>query len=193
MTEERPEYYAAIPPFIGGLARLDAGGLAVLRRCAGQTCADSPRGYSTFFAILPQSITRPKQQNLYFLVATLYALTTRGSDARQCDGGVSLGRALRALRQEHLAASGRDPHHPMSLDRRVAALLDADATQLPFRLRQIVRLVHRREQLLDWAQLLRDVLNWDHPEHFVQRRWAREYYVGTAVDPLNTQTKEVAP
>lgn len=194
MTEERTND-AAIPSFIARLARLDAGGLAVLRRSAGQTLAESPRSYSVFFAALPQGITRPKQQERFFLVATLYALTTRGSDERRTSGGLSLGMALRALRQDQLAATGRGQDDKISLDRRLAALINADAAQLPFRLRQIVRLAHSRDQALDWHTLLRALLNWEHPDHVVQQRWMREYYIGTSVEPLNTfrTTQEAHP
>jgi len=124
---------------------------------------------------------------MYFLVATLYALTTRGSDQRRSGGGLSLGLALHGLRQEQLAATGRSTDDKISLDRRVAALLDADADQLPFRLRQIVRLLHSHEQTLDWFKLLRDLLNWEHPNRFVQPRWAREYYIGRSAGSLNNQ------
>lgn len=181
--------------FVAGLAALGAGGLARLRRCAGQTLAESRNVYDVFFSLvvgIPQAEQRP---DTYFLVATLYALTTRGSDTRRSSSGLSLGLALRALRQEQLKATQRSDNDKISLDRRVAALLDADAEQLPFRLRQIVRLVHSREQQLDWSRLLRDLLNWDHPRRFVQPRWAREYYLGTSNEPLNSPItqKEARP
>ena len=191
MLEERYEY-AAVAQFVRGLSDLDAGGLAVLRRSAGQSLSESRGSYSVFFPLLPQSITRPTAQEAFFLVATLYGLTTRGSDERRADGGLSLGLALNALRREQLAAISAGPNDKISLDRRVAALLEADAEQLPFRLRQIVRLAHSRQQVLDWGRLLRDLLSWNHPDRFVQRRWAREYYLGTSVEPLNTQ-KESQP
>lgn len=181
--------------FMAGLAALDAGGLARLRRCAGQTLTESRNVYDVFFSLVVGTPHADYHQETYFLLATLYALTTRGSDARRPGGGVSLGLALRALRQEQLAATGRNADDKISLDRRVAALLDADAEQLPFRLRQIVRLVHSHDQQLDWSKLLRDLLNWEHPKRFVQPRWAREYYVGTSNEPLNRPitSKEARP
>lgn len=191
MAEQRYEY-AAVAQFMRGLSGLDAGGLAVLRRSAGQTLAESRGSYSVFFPLLPQDITYPRTQEYYFLTATLYALTTRGSDERRSDGGLSLGLALNGMRWEQLMATGAGPNDKISLDRRVAALLDADAEQLAFRLRQIVRLIHSHERALDWARLLRDLLSWEHPDHFVQRRWAREYYVGTSVEPLNTQKETLS-
>lgn len=171
--------------FIAGLDALDAGGLARLRRSAGQTMAESQNVYDVFFFLIVGTPNAEYRQETYFLLATLYALTARGSDERRSSGGHSLGLALRGLRQKQLTATGRNDNDKISLDRRVAALLDADADQLPFRLRQIVRLVHSHEQKLDWLKLLQDLLYWNHPKRFVQSRWAREYYVGTSVEPLN--------
>ncbi|HNP69641.1 MAG TPA: type I-E CRISPR-associated protein Cse2/CasB [Kouleothrix sp.] len=191
MTEQRPDA-AAIAGFLARLGRLDPGGLAQLRRAAGQSLAEARGGYSVFFTLLPTAIERPREQERYFLVATLYALTTRGGEhARQRDG-VSLGSALGRVRQAQLAATGQRPDARISLDRRFAALCDADAEQLPFRLRQIVRLLHAQGQVLDWERLLRDLAAWEHADHYVQRRWMREYYIGKP-DAQSTVTKEQTP
>jgi CRISPR system Cascade subunit CasB len=61
-------------------------------------------------------------------------------------------------------------------------LLDADEDELPWRLRQIVSLTTASGIALDWPQLLKDLLGWDHPDRYVQRRWAREYW-GASVEP----------
>lgn len=178
--------------FIAGLAALDTGGLARLRRCAGQRLAESSTVYAVFFRLIAGVPHREQDQEIYFLVATLYALTARGSDARRAGGGRSIGLALHTLRQEQLSAVGGDQGGTISLDRRVAALLDADAEQLPFRLRQIVRLVHSHEQTIDWSRFLKDVVYWTHPDRFVQQRWAREYYMGSSAQTLNDQKEALS-
>ena len=190
MPEQHPDASAA--GFLARLGRLDPGGLAQLRRASGQPLAEARSGYSVFFALLPPSVERAREQERYFLVATLYALTTRGGEHDRQHGGVSLGAALGWVRQALLAATGQRPDARISLDRRFAALCDADADQLPFRLRQIVRLLYAQGQTLDWARLLRDLDMWEHPEHRVQKRWTREYYVGTP-DPQSTTLKEATP
>lgn len=187
MAEQRPRVDASAS-FLARLGRLDAGGLAQLRRCAGQPLAEARAGYSVFFTLLPPSVEYAREQERYFLVATLYALTTRGGEHARQNGGVSLGTALGRVRQARLAASGQALSTRTSLDRRFAALCDADADQLPFRLRQIVRLLYSQGQTLDWARLLRDLGAWEHPERWVQQRWMREYYVGTfAEEPTTSQ------
>ena len=64
----------------------------------------------------------------------------------------------------------------ISLDRRFAALIEADPEQLPFRLRQLVRLLYSQQLTLDWNRLLRDLFAWNASNQRIQRRWMREYY-----------------
>jgi CRISPR system Cascade subunit CasB len=177
MTDQQAAALAS-SGFLARLGRLDPSGLAQLRRAAGQPLAEAHGGYSVFFTLLPPSVERLREQERYFLVATLYALTTRSGEHARQHSGVSLGMALGRVRQAQLAATGQRADARTSLDRRFAALCDADADQLPFRLRQIVRLIYAQNQTLDWERLLRDLGAWQHPEHYIQRRWMREYYVG---------------
>lgn len=169
---------ASIAWFLNGLQRLDSGGLARLRRSAGQSLNESHNSYTVFYPILPRSVERQDEQAIFFLVATLYALCTRAGEHERQRGGTSLGTALHQLRQGQLSDQGRANDDRISLDRRVLALFNADSDQLPFRLRQIVRLLHSNELSLNWERLLLDLLRWDHPERYIQQRWAREYFTG---------------
>lgn len=191
MSEQQASISASAN-FLARLGRLDPGGLAQLRRAAGQPMAEARGAYSVFFTLLPQSIERARDHERYFLVATLYALTTRGGEHDRQRGGMSLGTALGRVRQAQLAATGQRVDARTSLDRRFAALCDADTDQLPFRLRQIVRLLYAQSQTLDWERLLRDLDAWEHPENYIQRRWMREYYVGKQ-DVQSTLHKEQTP
>jgi CRISPR type I-E-associated protein CasB/Cse2 len=55
-------------------------------------------------------------------------------------------------------------------------LLDADSSQLRFRLRQAVKYLKAQQTAVDFPQLLYDLLWWGNEEHSVQRRWARAYF-----------------
>jgi CRISPR system Cascade subunit CasB len=111
--------------------------------------------------LLPANVPE-YQQPSFFLLATLYPLTEAGATG-------DFGSALRHI---------RTPDNQNGLDRRVEALLDADDAQLPFRLRQAVRLLASNGVPVDWSRLLNDLLYWTHPERFVQRRWASSYFAG---------------
>ena len=154
--------------FIGALERLDAGGLARLRRNAGRTLAEATDAHRTFFQAAPYRLKEWDEQT-YFMIATLFALTKkedRISDRR------SLGATFRHVRG---ATQGERAN---SLDRRFQALINSDREQLPFRLRQLVRLAKSNGQRIDFAKLLTDIGLWEIEDKPVQVRWSRDYYVG---------------
>jgi CRISPR system Cascade subunit CasB len=150
-------------------ARDDRASLARLKRCAGRRIAESGSVMRLFYQLLPGSI-HPRAEEDYFLIATLFPMATRR-------GTGDLGRSLRILRWR-LAESQHD-----GIDRRVALLLDSSRAELSFRLRQVIRQVARHELPLDWRQILRDIQFWDHPERWVQKRWARSYFGGMSEAP----------
>jgi CRISPR system Cascade subunit CasB len=146
--------------FIAALERLDAGARARLKRNAGLTLAESRAVLGVFYRLLPPGVSRA-QHDEYFLVATLFPLA-QGSGRHR-----DLGATLRAARSDTNAKG---------IDRRIEALLDADSHELRFRLPQAIRFAQSSRVTVNWPQLLRDVLRWDHPERFVQRRWAESYF-----------------
>ncbi|MEM9665503.1 MAG: type I-E CRISPR-associated protein Cse2/CasB [Bacteroidota bacterium] len=106
------------------------------------------------------------QLETYLLIAALFA-----HNPSAVSSGSSLGGTLRSLRGQ-LSAGAE------SLDRRFSAVLDAQAEELPYRLRQLNQLLKSKNVSPNYFRLLDDLLYWDHPSRFVQRRWAKEYWVG---------------
>jgi CRISPR system Cascade subunit CasB len=159
MSEREPN--PKVAAFFQRLERLDAGGRARLKRRAGQPLAEGLDVLGLFYSLLPPGVP-VLQEELYFLVATLYPLAESG-------GKGDLGATLYQARQ---------PNNAKGMDRRVEILLDADETQLPFRLRQAIRLLQSNRVRVNWPGLLEDLLYWTHPERRVQKRWARSYFTG---------------
>lgn len=158
MTER--EISPVISQFIDRLERLDPGGKARLKRCAGTPFAEA-RGEALglFFRVLPPGLPEYVYE-AYFLVATLYPLAEGGASG---DFGASLHRA-------------RQIKNSKGLDRRVEVLLDTDDSQLPFRLRQAVHFLQSNRVKVNWPRLLDDLLAWNLSYKPVQRRWAQSYY-----------------
>lgn len=152
-----------VAAFITALARLDNAGRARLKRNAGRTLNEARDVHRIFYQALPYEVAGRPEEEIYFLIATLYPLAKARSD------GATLGTTLRMARLLRESES---------IDRRFQALIDSDLDQLRFRLRQIVRLIAASEQAIDWGQLLNDLLAWNHPDRYVQLRWARDYFVG---------------
>ena len=107
---------------------------------------------------LPDGLPRKEVRNS-FMTAALFAWHPLGG------GDGSLGLAMSKI--EDLSGSG---------ERRFTALLDADYEDLPVYLMQIVGLLRSKDIPIDWLQFLKDVSWWNHPDRFVQKRWARDYW-----------------
>ncbi len=158
MPEHDPDRKAG--EFLNKLARLDAGDRARLKRDAGKPLAEA-QNLGLFYRLLPYGLSAT-QEEIYFLVATLYPLAEAG-------GAGNLGASLHRARDPN-------PKKNKGLDRRVEILLDADATQLPFRLRQAVRFLKSKRVRVNWPQLLEDTLKWNRASRTVQKQWARTYF-----------------
>jgi CRISPR system Cascade subunit CasB len=91
------------------------------------------------------------RREMLYLVAGLWAAHWREGQNEQ---PMSLGRASAVYH----AASGS-----ASTERRFIALLDADANQLPHRLRQMIA-------------LLKGLLHWNDDQRRTQKTWARDFY-----------------
>lgn len=156
MPEREPD--PKVADFLKKLRALDAGDKAKLKRDAGKTIAEA-QSIGLFYRLLPYGLT-PAHEETYFLVATLYPLAEEG-------GKGNLGDSLRRA---------RNAQNEKGLNRRVEILLDSDATQLPFRLRQAIRLLKTNEVKVNWQRLLEDLLQWNHPQRFIQKQWARAYF-----------------
>jgi CRISPR system Cascade subunit CasB len=148
--------------FVAALGDLGPGDRARLRRNAGRPLSESRDGAMDLFYRIRPAKTPEFQEDTYFLLATLYPLATHG-------GQGNLGQSLRAAR-------GTD--NSAGLDRRMAALLDADTEQLRYRIGQAVRYLASQDVPVNWSRLLDDLLRWNHASRYIQRQWARSYYSG---------------
>ena len=61
-------------------------------------------------------------------------------------------------------------------EKRFVDLLDTDGDDLPYKLRQAVTLIARDSIGLDWALLARQLMQWTHPDRWVQKEWARGFW-----------------
>ncbi|MCA9994336.1 MAG: type I-E CRISPR-associated protein Cse2/CasB [Anaerolineales bacterium] len=173
-----------IKEFIANLAQLDDGERAKFKRNAGNSLTESHQVRLLFYQkVLPYGISSPWQEERYFLIATLYPFDKKLRDKnRQADtptadepdegetavssSNFSLGTSCRHARSDQ---------NQSGLDRRFARLLDADAQQMPFQLRQIIMRLTTDWVAIDWTQLTDDLLRWEHSNRYVQRNWARDY------------------
>ncbi len=151
-------------PFVDHLYRLsardDRAALAALRRGLGKPPGTVPAMYPILMPFIPEEDNRPGRDDVYYLVASLYAL----NPVREDD--LDLGAMY-----ERLGGNS-------STESRFRALLQADRDQLASHLRQAMSLARsgKRRTGLDWQLLLHHLRGWDHPDAWVQRTWARSFW-----------------
>jgi CRISPR system Cascade subunit CasB len=156
--------------FIEALVELyeqeDRAALAALRRGLGRAPGETMEMHP-YVAPFTQGLSR-KQEDAYYLIAALFGLYPRESWTRS-EGRLStnLGASLRWFANASSSAS---------VERRFVALLNAHTDDLSEHLRQTISLLKSQDIPVDWRQLLRDVINWDDDDRFVQRNWSRAFW-----------------
>lgn len=161
--------------FIERVEALDSGKLAVLRRAVG--ARDPIEGRCPWLVALVQGAT---SEAIATLVASLLA--------QYSNADIRAGRHRLVGDFGHTwrkAISGKSTE---SISRRFNVLLGCDFDpytgegDLPYRLRQMVRYAVSKKVGVDWPQLVADLRSWNHPDRFVQKRWARSFF---ASEPSN--------
>jgi len=152
--------------------RQDRAALSALRRGLSGDPAGQSRMHPHVVPFLPKNWQR---QEDYYLVASLFALhPTPG-------GQGTLGSVLAQVQR----ASGSG-----STENRVVALLESHREDVPQHLRHAVDLARSKGVAIDWRRLLKDLAGWDHPDQYVQRAWARDFWTPFAEE---TDTEGVSP
>jgi len=159
--------------------------LAALRRTLGKPIGEALDAFPYVVPLLPHGL-HPWDEQDYYLVAALFALYPEPWSGQQRQ---SLGLAMRLLARAQSDARGGDAHDEPeragdkvdgAVERRFVALLNASGDGFATHLRHAVTLLKSYDRRIDWAQLLRDMRGWEHPDRFVQRAWARDFWAGGA-------------
>lgn len=150
-------------PFVMYLESLreNRGALAALRRGLGQPPGTVREMYPYIVPWIPADASRQREA-AYYLIASLFAY-------HPAPGGVgNLGDAF----AQTLTPRGDNT----AIERRFTILLASHPEDLPFHLRQAIGFLRSKEVPINWHQLFADLLAWDHPDGYVQKRWARAFW-----------------
>ena len=154
--------------FVAALRRLadneDRAALAALRRGLGKPVGEVADLYPYVVPWLPPEPSW-RQEQAFYLVAALFAWHQRSWSESEGGGWTNLGASFARLADD----SG-------SIEGRFVALLNCHRDELPDHLRSAVGLLKAKEIHVDWAQLLRDVQEWEREDRKVQRDWARAFW-----------------
>lgn len=185
MKSEKIPLYQEFIENLKKIKKVSRGDLAKLKRACGYKIAESRNALGIFYRYLPSKLVRDYNEEIYFLVATLYGLNDYPYTG-------SFGKSM----QEVYRKAGSE-----SIAKRMIALLDSDfeeSDELSYRLRQCVKLAASHQVGIDWLQLLKDLIYWTHEDKFVQKNWARDFYsklksdqdAGSKNNPKNNSKKK---
>ncbi len=132
---------------------------AVLRRSLAFDPGEFPEAYP-FVEPFVKNEDGPWRREMLYLVAGLWAAHWRKGRSGE---RISLGKACGGCQSKSA-----------STERRFITLLDADADQLPHRLRQMVALL--KDYHLDFEALLKGLVYWNSDQKRTQNQWARDFY-----------------
>ena len=76
-------------------------------------------------------------------------------------------------------------------EKRFIDLLDTDASDLPYKLRQAMTLIAGDRVGLDWVLLVRHLCSWGDSRRWVQKEWARGFWAATE-EETNDQRQAVS-
>ena len=170
-----------VKEFIQNLSQLDDGDRARLKRNAGNSLAESHQVTLLFYQKIAPYGIQQWQEECYFLIATLYPF-----DKSQREKDRKTAKPKKEDKNEEMAViptttlgssfrRARSDQNQTGLDRRFSRLLDTDIEQLPFHLRQAIMRLTNAWVPINWEQLSKDILNWNHSSRYIQRNWARDY------------------
>ncbi len=162
------------------LGKVDRGAIARFKRNVSASIAESKGVMTLFYSLLPRSKGTQHDEEIFFLVATLWAMTFKEQrpPAPQRPRN-DFGETMRRVRNDPSVS-------PEAIDRRMTILLDGEFStlengypcggELPYRVRQCVKIANSKEKGVDWPQLLRDLRRWNNPQKWVQKQWTRTYF-----------------
>mgnify|MGYP001178292856 CR=1 FL=1 len=145
----------------------DRGALAALRRGLGKRPGEAAEMFPYVVPYLPEDRWA---QDWFFVVASLFAVHPLSWQAEGNTRDTNFGASFRRLRE----AKGQEEGD--SLENRFVALLDSRGEDLPHHLRRAIGLMKGEEIPVNWYRLLIDLTYWDHPDRFVQRQWAEQFW-----------------
>lgn len=154
--------------------REDLGPLAALRRGSGKAPGTAAEMHPYVAAFATRCKTR-WEEDVHYLVATLFADWYQGKNTIVRDPPRNLGASFAKLAQQVESDS---------IEKRFVALLNSHRDDLPVHLRHAVSLLKSKEVPIDWRQLLRHMIRWDHEDRFVQRAWAKAFWTSPPTEKV---------
>lgn len=164
--EKQPSRAQKYLAYVAALIERDKGASAALKRSLSGTSEHRRATYPYLLPLLEG--LSPREQDLWILVAGLYALYPQ---------------PLHQERPRTFGSSCKELHDKVNSkgpERRFKCLLETDGNDLDVPLAALVRLMKANQINIDYVTLLTHLQHWDHFSQWVQDRWARDFWGGSA-------------
>lgn len=149
------------------LKALSTGDRTAMKRYAGSLLKNADgNALAAFYKALPFQIPDYKEE-LFFAVGCWLCLEKPDSKG----GRKTLTKALKTLKNSSKSQQ--------SFDKKLKQILAIDFNDMEFaivKLTRLIKMLVSKGSLIDYENLLKDLLNWQHKDKFVQRNWAKEFY-----------------
>ncbi len=147
-------------------SRLDSGGRSALKRNAGVMIGDSLRALEAFYQAVPFSLSDREREAQWYACLCMECLWKPEDYPRI----LPFEEMLRRLYQNKDTSD--------SIRHRIVSLLDIpwrDDGYLLGKLSSFARMFRSKDAgtMPDFAALADDLARWNHPDHYIQRRWIR--------------------
>lgn len=171
--------------FIGYLESLrdrgDRAALATLRRALGKEPGAAPEAYPIVMPYVPEHAGE-RIERIYFLVGSLFALHPKSWLRVEGDRSPrDFGASMRVLAERRPGGG---------VERRFGALLACSESELGEHLRHAVALLKSGGVGVDWVRLISDLKEWTYERRPAQRRWARSFWAGSAVQGVEASAAD---
>lgn len=148
--------------FIERLHQLSTGERAILKRSCGIRLNDADaKAFGAFYKVLPHGVSE-WQEARWFCVAGLTCLWQPDDEK-----GIPIEKAMNKIKDIS-----------DSFENRVVSLLDSEWDEdgrMDLKLYRMVKLLKQKNVTIDMVSLLKDLSSWNHPNRFVQKKWARAF------------------
>jgi len=136
--------------------------LAILRRGLTLPPGEDANMYRIIARFVPDEERGGEREKLYYLIASLYAFHPMHTEKGNFGN--------------HMAEAAAKMTESTATERRFTVLLNAHYQDLPDYLRQAVSFLKSNEIPINWFSLFKDLLRWDHPDKYTQRKWANGFW-----------------
>jgi len=136
--------------------------LAELRRGLGKPPGSVAEMHRYVVPWFGESMHR-NEQDAYYILAALFAQHPKNGDEMR-----SIGHTLRIAGAQSESMDGTE--------RRFVAMLNAHEEELDGHLRHAVSLAKAKSVPINYSQLLMHLRHWTHPDQWVQRNWASDFW-----------------